>query len=54
LRFAGKPSAKKELKKLEPSAIEKIIIAIEKLIETPYPQEVKKIQGMEHTYRKLA
>ena len=46
-----KTSAKKELKKLEPSVIEKIITAVEKLLETPYPQGVRKIQGAEHTYR---
>ncbi len=46
-----KASAKRELKKLEPVVIKRIIEAAETLRDMPYPQGVKKIQGAEHTYR---
>lgn len=46
-----KSVAKKELKKLDKSTILKILTAVEALAQTPYPQGVRKIQGMEHAYR---
>lgn len=46
-----KSVAKKELKKLDKSTILKILTAVESLAQIPYPQGVRKIQGMEQAYR---
>jgi mRNA interferase RelE/StbE len=46
-----KSSAVKELKKLSKDTISRIIKAVEKLSETPYPDGVRKLVGSEHTYR---
>jgi mRNA interferase RelE/StbE len=50
-KIRWKNSAIKELKKLSKDAISRIIKAVEKLSETPYPDGVRKLVGSEHTYR---
>ncbi|MDM8569755.1 type II toxin-antitoxin system RelE/ParE family toxin [Thiotrichales bacterium HSG1] len=46
-----KHSTQKEIKKLPKVFIKKIIIAIEKLAENPFPKNSRKITGTENTYR---
>jgi mRNA interferase RelE/StbE len=46
-----KSSAAKELEKLPRQIISKVVVAIQELADTPFPQGVKKLIGFEHTYR---
>ncbi len=46
-----KASASKELGKLSQQIIPRIVAAIKKLAEDPYPQGVKKLTGFDRTYR---
>ena len=46
-----KSSVEKDLKKVPKSMVERIIDAIEKLAENPYPRQSKKIKSAEMTYR---
>jgi mRNA interferase RelE/StbE len=46
-----KPSAAKELEKLPRQVIPRVVTAINKLTENPYPQGIKKLAGFERTYR---
>ena len=50
-RIEWKPSALRELKKLDRQVIRRIIDAIESLSSDPYPRGIKKLYGSEHTYR---
>ena len=50
-KIEWKVSAKKELKKIDKTEIPKILSAIEKLSQNPYPINQKKIVGVEHIYR---
>ncbi len=46
-----KNSARKELKKLPPDIIRKIIYAVESLAENPQPPNCRKLVGSEQTWR---
>jgi len=46
-----KPSAVRELKKLDRQVVPRIVDAVEALSSIPFPQGVKKLQGSEATYR---
>ena len=46
-----KQSVEKDLKKVPKEMVERIIEAIEKLSENPYPRQSKKIKSAERTYR---
>ena len=46
-----KRSAQKELRQLPPAVIKHILHAVEQLATQPYPPGVKKLAGVEHTYR---
>jgi mRNA interferase RelE/StbE len=46
-----KRSAVKELRDLPKDAVERILKAIERLSDNPYPIGVRKLVGAEHTYR---
>lgn len=46
-----KNSARKELKKLPPQTIHKIVEAIESLADNPHPPNCRKLVGSEHTWR---
>jgi len=46
-----KNSARKELRKLPPQTIHKIVEAIESLAENPHPTNCRKLVGSEHTLR---
>ena len=46
-----KPSALRELKRIDRQVIPRIIQSIERLAEDPFAGDVRKLQGAEHTYR---
>jgi len=46
-----KPSALREVKRLDRKVIPRIIKTIESLAAKPYPQGVKKLHGTDSTYR---
>lgn len=50
-RIELKSSAAKELEKLPRKMIPRVVTAINKLAENPYPRGVKKLAGFERTYR---
>jgi mRNA interferase RelE/StbE len=50
-KIEWKHSAVKELKKLPPDIIKKILHAVESLVENPLPNGSKKLVGSHHTYR---
>jgi len=50
-RIEWKPSALRELKRLDRQAIPRILEAVESLRLDPFPPGVRKIRGAEHTYR---
>lgn len=50
-KILWKISAKKELKKLDKKEIPKIIKEVENLSSNPYPNNHKKLQGSENSYR---
>ncbi|MBA1438498.1 MAG: type II toxin-antitoxin system RelE/ParE family toxin [Epsilonproteobacteria bacterium] len=50
-KIRWKTSAKKELKKIDKLEIPKILDAIEKLANDPYPISHKRLLGTEHTFR---
>jgi mRNA interferase RelE/StbE len=45
------PAAQKAIQKLPPAARGRVRDAIEKLADQPHPAGVKKLQGLEDTYR---
>jgi mRNA interferase RelE/StbE len=50
-RIEWKRSAAQELKKLPREIIGRILKAVEQLSTEPYPSAVRKLVGVEHTYR---
>ncbi len=50
-RIEWKPSALKELSKIARQYIPHIIQTVELLAKNPCPSDVRKLQGVEHTYR---
>ncbi len=50
-RIEWKPSALRELKRIDRQTIPRIVQAVESLAETPFPAGVRKLRGAEHTYR---
>jgi mRNA interferase RelE/StbE len=50
-RIEWKKSTRKDLRKLPPSAVERIVEAVEGLAEKPFPHGVEKLSGSEHAYR---
>ena len=50
-KIEWKRSAAKELKRLPPEIIKRILTAVEALAEEPFPAGVKKLIGSHHTYR---
>jgi mRNA interferase RelE/StbE len=50
-RIEWKPSALKELTKIDRQYIPHIIQAIELLSKNPFPSGCRKLHGVEHTYR---
>jgi len=50
-RIEWKRSAAKELKRLPPEIIKRILAAVDSLAENPLPDGVKKLTGSRHTCR---
>lgn len=50
-KLLWKRSAEKELRKLPREAIARLVSLVESLAENPFPPGVRKLAGMEHTYR---
>jgi mRNA interferase RelE/StbE len=50
-KISWKRSATKELKSIPRAEIARILDKIEALHKNPYPYDVRKISGSEHTYR---
>ncbi len=50
-RIDWKPSALKELKKIDRQFIPRVVQTVEGLAANPFPAGVRKIQGGEHSYR---
>jgi mRNA interferase RelE/StbE len=50
-RIEWRNSARRELRKLPAEIISRIIIMVDSLESNPYPQNCRKLQGSENTYR---
>ena len=50
-KIVWKHSARKELEKLPKAIIGKVVKAVEELSDTPYPKGVRKMVGVEQTFR---
>jgi mRNA interferase RelE/StbE len=50
-RIEWKKSTRKDLRKLPSATVDKIIGAVEDLVENPFPHGVEKLSGSEHAYR---
>jgi len=50
-KIEWKPSALRELKRLDRQVIGRIIKGVESLAENPFPPGIKKLAGSEYTYR---
>jgi len=50
-RIEWKKSTRKDLRKLPPRAVDRIVKAVEELADEPFPFGSEKLQGSEHAYR---
>ena len=50
-RVEWKKSTKKDLRRLPPAVVDRVIEAVESLTENPFPHGVEKLSGSEHAYR---
>lgn len=50
-RVEWKKSTKKDLRKLPPSVVDRVVEAVTGLAENPFPHGVEKLTGSEHAYR---
>ena len=50
-RIEWKKSTRKDLRKLPPATVDKIVEAVENLAGNPFPHGVEKLSGSEHAYR---
>ena len=50
-RIEWKKSTKKDLRKLPPDEVDKVLEAVESLVEEPFPHGSEKLAGSEHAYR---
>ena len=50
-RIEWKKSTRKDLRKLPPATVNKIVEAVENLGGNPFPHGVEKLSGSEHAYR---
>ncbi len=51
LRVEWKKSTKKDLRKLPAGVVDRVIAAVEALVDEPFPPGVEKLAGTEHAYR---
>jgi mRNA interferase RelE/StbE len=50
-RIKWKKSTRKDLRKLPPGAVGRVLDAVEALAQNPFPHGVEKLSGSEHAYR---
>lgn len=50
-RIEWKPSAARELRRIDRSIVPRIVAAVEELASNPYPAGVRKLSGAENTFR---
>jgi mRNA interferase RelE/StbE len=50
-RIEWKKSTRKDLRKLPAGVVNRIVEAVENLMENPFPHGVEKLSGSEHAYR---
>ena len=50
-RVEWKKSTHKDLRRLPPATVDRVIEAVEALAENPFPRSVEKLSGSEHAYR---
>jgi len=50
-RVEWKKSTRKDLRRLPPAVVNRVIEAVESLAENPFPHGVDKLSGSEHAYR---
>ena len=50
-RIEWKKSTRKDLRRLPPGVVDRIITAVEALAQNPFPHGVEKLSGSEHAYR---
>lgn len=50
-RVEWKKSTKKDLRRLPPATVDRVIEAVEALAENPFPHGAEKLSGSEHSYR---
>ena len=50
-RIEWKKSTRKDLRKLPPRVVDRIIEAVDELADEPFPFGSEKLQGSEHAYR---
>ena len=50
-RIAWKKSTRKDLRRLPPGVVDRVMAAVEALAQNPFPHGVEKLSGSEHAYR---
>jgi mRNA interferase RelE/StbE len=50
-RVEWKKSTRKDLRKLPPNVVDRVLETVEQLAENPFPVGVEKLAGSEHAYR---
>ena len=50
-RVEWKKSTRKDLRKLPPNVVDRVLETVEQLAENPFPAGVEKLAGSEHAYR---
>ncbi len=50
-RVEWKKSTRKDLRRLPPATVDRVVEAVESLSQNPFPQGVEKLSGSEYAYR---
>ena len=50
-RIEWKKSTRKDLRKMPPDIVNRVLDAVESLSQNPFPHGVEKLSGSEHAYR---
>lgn len=50
-RIEWKKSTRKDLRRLPPGVVDRVMAAVEALSQNPFPHGVEKLSGSEHAYR---
>lgn len=51
MRFLWKSSAEQDLQDIDPQNVHRIIMAVESLVDNPFPLQRRKLRGSERGYR---